>query len=62
MEIRRFAHKAWRALRHATGDDAYERYLDHFRKAHRHGDTPLTRREFCALELDRKWKGARRCC
>lgn len=52
----------WRMLRTATGDDAYERYLTHFRAHHPDSGPALTRREFCARETDRKWNGVRRCC
>jgi uncharacterized short protein YbdD (DUF466 family) len=52
----------WRALRTATGDDAYERYLAHFRARHAATETPLSRREFSAHETERKWNGVRRCC
>jgi uncharacterized short protein YbdD (DUF466 family) len=62
MEIIFKARKAWRALRRATGDDAYERYLDHFRTEHAASGAPLSRREFHAREIDRKWSGVRRCC
>jgi uncharacterized short protein YbdD (DUF466 family) len=62
MEIFIKARNAWRMLRHITGDDAYERYLDHFRTEHAAHETPLSRREFHAREMDRKWKGVRRCC
>lgn len=52
----------WRALRTATGDDAYECYLEHFRAQHAAAETPLSRREFSARETERKWNGVRRCC
>ncbi|MGH8612662.1 MAG: YbdD/YjiX family protein [Gammaproteobacteria bacterium] len=51
----------WRALREVSGDDAYERYLAHWRTCH--GDEkPLSRAEFHRVELERKWSGLRRCC
>ncbi|HET8698404.1 MAG TPA: YbdD/YjiX family protein [Gammaproteobacteria bacterium] len=52
--------KLWRNLRTATGDDAYERYLAHWR-AHHRGE-PLDRRAFFREEQRRKWEGVRRCC
>jgi uncharacterized short protein YbdD (DUF466 family) len=53
----------WRVLRQISGDDAYERYLAHWRTHHGHEDkAPLTRQEFFKLEVDRKWNGVRRCC
>jgi uncharacterized short protein YbdD (DUF466 family) len=62
MDILMSARNAWRALRRATGDDAYERYLEHLREYHAADETPLTRREFCTRETERKWNGVRRCC
>ncbi len=59
---RRIAGAAWRMLRRLSGDDAYERYLAHRRRAH--GDTaaPLARAEFYQRELERRWSGVNRCC
>lgn len=55
--------RAWRLLRRATGDDAYERYLAHWRERHRQeGGQPLSRKAFYRAELERKWNGVRRCC
>jgi uncharacterized short protein YbdD (DUF466 family) len=51
----------WRAVRHLSGDDAYERYRAH--QAARHPPEPaLSRRAFCAEEQHRKWSGVSRCC
>ena len=51
----------WAGLRQITGDDAFERYLE--RHNHLHPDVPpLSREEFYASELDRKWSGVNRCC
>jgi uncharacterized short protein YbdD (DUF466 family) len=53
----------WRLLRAATGDDAYERYLRHWRMAHaQEGGQPLSRKAFHAAEIQRRWNGVRRCC
>jgi uncharacterized short protein YbdD (DUF466 family) len=55
--------RIWALLREVTGDDAYERYLDHWRTRHaRDGGVPLDRATFCREELRRKWDGVRRCC
>lgn len=52
--------KLWRAL---NGDEAYERYLTHWRQHHaRQGDRPLGRKAFFAAETQRKWNGIKRCC
>jgi uncharacterized short protein YbdD (DUF466 family) len=53
----------WRWLRAVSGDDAYERYLEHWRVAHAaQGGSPLTRAEYFRHEQDRKWSRIRRCC
>ncbi|RJQ48400.1 MAG: DUF466 domain-containing protein [Gammaproteobacteria bacterium] len=49
------------AIRHLSGDDAYERYLAHHAQTH-HDEIPLNRREFFKQEQERKWSGVRRCC
>jgi len=51
----------WRALRAATGDDAYERYRAHHAVYHPQ-EPALTRRAFCAEAQRRKWSGINRCC
>jgi uncharacterized short protein YbdD (DUF466 family) len=51
----------WRALRTLSGDDAYERYLQH--RAATHPESPvLSRREFYVDEQRRKWGSINRCC
>ncbi len=51
----------WRALRALSGDDAYERYLEHWRE--RHGEATLpTRAQFYRAEQERRFSGIRRCC
>lgn len=53
----------WRALRTLSGDDAYERYLEHFRRVHgADGRAPLDRAAFFREEERRKWNGVKRCC
>jgi uncharacterized short protein YbdD (DUF466 family) len=54
--------KLWALLREATGDDAYERYLAHWRAQHSSLGTPLDRTAFYREEQRRKWEGVRRCC
>jgi uncharacterized short protein YbdD (DUF466 family) len=51
----------WRALRSASGDDAYERYCSHLAARHP-GEPVMTRRAFCADAQRRKWSGINRCC
>ena len=53
----------WRTLREISGDDAYERYLDHWQLHHSDEERKLlTRQEFYSIEQERKWNGVRRCC
>jgi uncharacterized short protein YbdD (DUF466 family) len=53
--------RLWAACRRIAGDDAYERYLAHWQRAHGAG-APLDRRAFYLAEQRRKWDGVRRCC
>jgi len=58
---------AWRVLRRLSGDDAYERYLEHYARYHNddceHGsDTPLSKQAFFKEWQDEKWHGVKRCC
>lgn len=53
----------WRTLRRLSGDDAYERYLVHWARAHGHeGGQPMDREAFFKSEQARKWEGVKRCC
>lgn len=53
----------WSGLRGIAGDNAYERYLAHWRGYHaEEGSEPLSREAFFRQELERKWNGVRRCC
>ncbi len=54
--------RLWAAFRELTGDDAYERYVEHWRRHHADGGAPLSRAAFCREEQRRKWEGVRRCC
>ena len=55
--------RLWSTLREVTGDDAYERYVAHWRAQHADdGGVPLDRAAFCREEQRRKWEGVRRCC
>lgn len=52
---------AWRFLRTLSGDDTYERYVDHL--VHEHPErAPLARAEFHRLHVERKWGQVTRCC
>ena len=51
----------WALLRRLSGDDAYERYLDHV--AHTHpSEYLLTRSEFESRRQELKWSRISRCC
>lgn len=53
---------ARRAYLHVFGIPDYERYLAHMARAHPH-EPLLTRREFCAHAIDRKYsRNGPRCC
>ena len=54
--------RLWRALRALSGDDAYERYLAHWRAHHLGEGAPLDRKAFFRAEQERKWNGIKRCC
>jgi uncharacterized short protein YbdD (DUF466 family) len=53
-------------MRRLSGDDAYERYLQHFAQVHAADpltmSTPLSRREFHRRRVEDKWSGISRCC
>jgi uncharacterized short protein YbdD (DUF466 family) len=51
----------WECVRTVTGDNAYDRYLQHHEQTHP-GTPPLTRREFYDESMDMKWSGINRCC
>ncbi|HTY48755.1 MAG TPA: YbdD/YjiX family protein [Steroidobacteraceae bacterium] len=51
----------WRTLRALSGDDAYERYLEHRARVHP-GAPVLSRREFYVDEQRRRWGTINRCC
>jgi uncharacterized short protein YbdD (DUF466 family) len=52
---------AWRYLREVSGDDAYERYLQHLARFHP-GDKPMTRAEHFKFTQEQKWDRVSRCC
>ncbi len=55
--------RLWRALRGLCGDDAYERYLEHWARHHPGEESaPLDRKSFFKDRQDRQWEDIRRCC
>lgn len=60
--INRLLRGIWNAIRNISGDDAYERYLEHLRRHHPEAE-PLTPRGFYESEQRRRWNGGpNRCC
>ncbi|MFA5982784.1 MAG: YbdD/YjiX family protein [Methylococcaceae bacterium] len=52
---------AWAILRQLSGDDAYERYVNHHSLCH--SDEPLlSRSAFFKGWQEKKWHGIKRCC
>jgi len=51
----------WRFLREASGDDAYERYLEHLALAHP-DRRAMSRSEYFRFCQDQKWSRISRCC
>jgi uncharacterized short protein YbdD (DUF466 family) len=52
-------------IRQLSGDDAYERYLQHHASYHASSVDALpalSRKEFFKLWQEDKWKGVKRCC
>jgi uncharacterized short protein YbdD (DUF466 family) len=62
MQMMKLLRKLINAVRRLSGDDAYERYLQHFQAHHASEAEPLNRKTFFKLEQERKWNGIRRCC
>jgi len=63
--IKHWIKRVWCALRHVSGDNAYELYLQHHAAFHAQTvDAPpaLPRKEFYRLYQDNKWNGVKRCC
>ena len=53
--------QGWKLLRELSGDDAYERYLQHQALAHP-DEPPLCRHAFFKQQQQQKWHGVKRCC
>lgn len=57
----------WGSIRQLSGDDAYERYLQHYAEHLAEADPailepPLSKEAFFKAWQDGKWKGVKRCC
>jgi uncharacterized short protein YbdD (DUF466 family) len=50
-------------IRQLSGDDSYERYLQHWQNHHaQQHEMPMSRADFFKAECERKWNGVKRCC
>jgi len=52
---------AWSFVRQVSGDDAYERYLQHLDRFHP-GQAPMSRSDHYKLHQEQKWARLSRCC
>jgi len=53
--------QGWRSLRTLTGDDAYDRYLEHH-CCTRSPLAPLSRKEYFSRAQQGHWEKINRCC
>ena len=60
-EAGRLLSAVWRFLRQASGDDAYERYLEHIACEHP-GTSPMNRAQYFRFRQEQKWNRITRCC
>jgi len=59
--VGRLLRSAWRYLRQASGDDGYERYVEHMALVHP-GEPTVSRSEYFRMCQEQKWDGIKRCC
>jgi uncharacterized short protein YbdD (DUF466 family) len=57
----RLAYSVWRLVRQVSGDDAYERYVQHMARAHA-GQPIMTRADYFKFCQEQKWNRITRCC
>lgn len=66
LKLRQFKFKhLWHLVRRLSGDDAYDRYLEHhaqFHAATLDALPPLSRKAFFKLWQDKQWSDIKRCC
>jgi len=69
--IKKLFNPVWRSVRQLSGDDAYERYLQHYAEHHvdyrqdgfqGEAEQPLSKEAFFKDWQDKKWTGVKRCC
>jgi len=51
----------WHFVRQVSGDDAYERYLEHTLREHP-DRPPMRRNEYYRFRTEQKWSRITRCC
>lgn len=61
LQVRARIGALWRYLRRVSGDDAYERYVEHLRSCHPDA-TPLSAGDFYRRRHEEKWSRPSRCC
>ncbi len=59
--VRQFLSSGLSLLRGVTGDDAYDRYLEHMRTSAPQ-ESPMSAREFYRAQLENKWSCINGCC
>ncbi len=59
--LNKLLRQSWRMIRQLSGDDAYERYLEHHAACHAE-TPPLSRKEYFQRQQQQKWSGIKRCC
>jgi uncharacterized short protein YbdD (DUF466 family) len=52
----------WRQLRHMTGDDRYECYLQHVAMHPHSHPVPMSKKDYFNQWQREKWHGIKRCC
>ena len=65
--IKKLLSPLWRSMRQLSGDDAYERYLQHYAEHYQNVlevevEPPLSKEAFFKDWQDKKWTGVKRCC
>ena len=62
MKLAQRLSQVWQSIRQLSGDDAYERYLQHHQQHYAQESPPLSREAFFKQWQERKWSGVKRCC
>ncbi len=59
--VKQFLSAGLSLLRGVTGDDAYEKYVDHHRRTHPDLE-PMSASDFFKAQLEQKWNCVSGCC